>query len=228
MRRVGALLATAGLVAGLVAFGAAPAGAGTAKGCSWEVDSLNRNRVAIDSARGPGRGATQDDPLQVDPEGFLAYSGNTNQVLQNGSWKASTSGAIAVSFGGKIRNRRGETQKEGVESLKERLTIDAGFLGRMDAFAGLVKIEYVGRGANGAQCVASGWIETTSSVLRSIPFYVGTLALLMGILLLLLGWPVGAAALAVETITGVDIEPTLEQTEGPGGPPSAGRPDLGG
>jgi hypothetical protein len=93
-----------------VAF-AAPAGAGEAKGCTWSVKSLDRDGKVIDTASGPGSGATKDDPLSIDQQGNVQYQATTDQVIAHGSWNVETSGALSISFGGDVTNDSGTTDK---------------------------------------------------------------------------------------------------------------------
>jgi hypothetical protein len=40
------------------------------------VKSLDRDGEVIDTASGPGEGATKDDPLLIDQQGSIAYRGD--------------------------------------------------------------------------------------------------------------------------------------------------------
>lgn len=208
----GALLFAVGLVA------AGPAGAGEAKGCTWSVKSLDRNGKVIDTASGPGQGATKDDPLLVDPRGSIAYQGTTDQVIAHGSWTVDVSGSLGLSFGGDVKNDSGSTQKSGTEQLESRLTVDAGPFGRLALFSGLVRVDFRATGADGATCTAGGWLETDTSSFGSVPFVVGGLAALLGLGLLFFGWPVttgGAAPTAGSA-------GTTGAASGTGGTPAGG------
>lgn len=175
-----------------VAF-AAPAGAGEANGCTWSVKSLDRDGKVIDTASGPGSGATKDNPLLIDQQGKIEYQATTDQVIAHGSWNVETSGAVSISFGGDVKNDSGTTDKSGTEELESRLTVDMGPFGRVALFTGLIHVDFKATGANGATCTASGWLETNSNTFGSVPFVLGALAALGGISLLFFGWPVSTA-----------------------------------
>jgi hypothetical protein len=169
---------------------AGPAGAGQADGCSWSVKSLDRNGKVIDTASGPGQGATKDDPLLIDQQGAIEYRGTTDEVIAHGSWTVEVSGGPGISFGGDVTNDSGATEKSGTEELESRLTVDVGPFGRVAFFSGLIHVDFKATGANGATCTASGWLETNSNTFGSLPFVVGGLASLLGLGLLFFGYPV--------------------------------------
>jgi len=210
---LGALLIALGAVA------AGPAGAGEAKGCTWSVKSLDRDGKVIDTASGPGQGATRDDPLLIDPRGSIAYKGTTDQVIAHGSWTVEVSGGPGISFGGDVKNDSGSTEKSGTEELESRLTVNAGPFGRMALFSGLIRVDFRATGADGATCTASGWLETDTSMFGSLPFVAGGLATLLGLGLLFFGWPVSGGT-AAPVGTGGTAGPT--SASGAGGTPAGG------
>jgi hypothetical protein len=182
------------LLTGVVLVG--PAGAGEADGCTWSVKSLDRNGKVIDTASGPGEGATKDDPLLIDQRGSIEYQGTTDEVIADGSWDVTVSGGPGISFGGDVENESGSTEKSGTEELESRLTVDVGPFGRVALFSGLIRVDFEASGANGATCTASGWLETNSSAFGSLPFVVGGLAALLGLGLLFFGYPVTPGGVA--------------------------------
>lgn len=167
-----------------------PAGAGDADGCTWTVRSLDADGRVIDTASGPGPGATKSDPLSIDPEGSITYQGTTDQVVAHGSWSVETSGGLAISFGGDVTNDEGDTEKSGTEELESRLTVDIGPFGTVAVISGLVHVDFEATGEGGARCTASGWVETTGSPFGNLVFIAGSLLSLFGIALLVVGWPV--------------------------------------
>jgi len=193
-RRVRAVLVAGAVCCAASVVLAAPAGAGEAKGCTWSVTSLDRDGKVIDTASGPGRGATKDDPLSIDPQGTIDYRGTTDSVIADGSWSVGTSGGPSISFGGDVTNDSGDVDKSGTEKLDSRLTVDAGPFGTVTLVSGLIHVNFEATGASGATCTASGWLETTGSSFGSLPFIAGTLVSLLGIGLLLFGWPVTSGA----------------------------------
>jgi hypothetical protein len=172
---------------------AAPAGAGEAKGCAWSVESVDRDGKVIDTARGPGAGATQDDPLLVDLQGVIRYKGTTDEVIAHGSWTVTTSGGLAISFGGDVTNDSGDTEKSGTEKLGDRLTVDLGGFGTLALFSGLIHVDFEATGEGGATCTASGWLETTGNEFGSLPFFGGVIGIAVGLGLVVSAWPVSPA-----------------------------------
>jgi hypothetical protein len=211
------------LVAGAAAFLvgvtlAGPAGAGEADGCTWSVRSLDRDGKVIDTASGPGQGATKDDPLLIDQQGSIAYQGTTDEVIAHGSWNVEVSGGPGISFGGDVTNDSGDTEKSGTEELESRLTVDVGPFGRVAFFSGLIRVDFEATGEGGATCTASGWLETDSNTFGSVPFIVGGLASLLGLGLLFFGWPVAQGGTAGAGGAGGAGSAAGAEAAGPSGP----------
>jgi hypothetical protein len=202
-----------------------PASAGEADGCTWSVKSLDRDGKVIDTASGPGGGATNDDPLLIDQQGSIAYQGTTDEVIAHGSWNVEVSGGPGISFGGDVTNDSGTTEKSGTEELESRLTVDAGPFGRVALFSGLIRVDFEATGEGGATCTASGWLETNSNAFGSLPFIVGGLASLLGLGLLFFGWPVSQGGVAgAGGVSGAGTTGTSGTTSavGGGGAPAEG------
>ncbi len=53
-------------------------------GCTMSVQSMRADGSILDEANSPGSGGTQEEPLQVDSSGSVAWSGTTgSQVIRN-------------------------------------------------------------------------------------------------------------------------------------------------
>ena len=102
---LGALLIALGAVV------AGPAGAGEAQACTWTVKSLDRDGKVIDTASGPGQGATRDDPLLIDSRGSIAYEGTTDEVIAHGSWTVEVRGGAGIWVGGDVEDDSCATQE---------------------------------------------------------------------------------------------------------------------
>ena len=175
MRRRVLFFALVGTVAAVVAF---PAGAlaAEADGCSGSVTSNDASGVALGTATAPGTGATQADPLQIDPAGTVVWSGSTDSAITNGSWSVTIAGVPFLS--GSFTNADGRTSRDGTENLAA-LPAPVAW-----ALQGAMVIPVSGSiTGDGGSCTASGWITGAGSPTSSPIFFAGAALGLVGLLM---------------------------------------------
>ncbi len=175
MNGPGRFLTLAGAVAAVIAFPAA-ASAAEAEGCSGSFTSKDSSGIALDTARAPGDGATQDAPFKVDPGGTVEWSGSTDAVITDGTWSV-TVGGIPFRTG-QLTNTDGETTRSGAQDL-------SGLPGPATwALQGDMVIPVTGTiTGTGGSCDASGWITGTGSPTSSPIFFIGAGLGVMGVLM---------------------------------------------
>ena len=194
MRRGWAILVGAALGAGMLAALAAPGFAAEADGCSGSATSVTKDGESLDTVQGPGQGGTKSDPFEVDPRGRVDWEGQSDGVIQDGSWKVKLNG-IQVSTGD-INNDDGSTDDSGTQSVKKMLVKKVPLFGEVVLFTGLVKAEVEATGAGGATCTASGFIKIKGSVTSTPIFYVGAGLTALGALLFFFSAPTAQATSA--------------------------------
>jgi hypothetical protein len=167
--------------------------AGQASGCTWSVVSWNADHTRqLDTASGPGDGATSDNPLDVDAKGSIQYSGTTDAVIANGEWTVETSGVLNIPFHGRIENSSGSTSYSDEEPLEEHLTKDLPLLGTSVLLQGLIHVDFTATGESGATCTASGYLKVGGAGFFESPQTImAVMILMLGIVLGLLAWPTG-------------------------------------
>lgn len=160
--------------------------AAEADGCSGEVSSFAADGTELDRASGPGPGATSDEPLLIDPEGTVVWSGETNAVITDAEWSVTIMGVPFLS--GSTENSDGLTAAEGTTDLST-IPSPAKLLLKGD-----VKIPVSGSftGSGGA-CTGSGYISGTGSPTSAPMFYAG------------IGFAAIGAAFIVWTIAGTGV-----------------------
>lgn len=192
MRHVGRALALSAVTALAVGLPATAALAADATGCSGSVQSQMADGSSLDAASAPGAGATENDPLVIDPEGSVAWQGSTDTAITSGSWAVAVGGVPVLS--GTVDNADGKTSADGVVDLSSTLAPVQWVL------ATNARIPVAGdmTGPEGS-CTASGWITGTGGSSTSSPvFYLGMgfigLGLAMAITVVVATKATGAAA----------------------------------
>jgi hypothetical protein len=180
-----------------VALTATPAGAAEASGCHGDASSSDKSGHGIDTANAPGEGGTESAPFQIDPYGKVAYEYEFDSAMHDGTWSVSTTGALSLSFSGKVTSAH-EQSGSGTESLKKRLVKKVPILGEVVLFTGLVKVDVDVTAPGGGHCVFSGWVEVKENPARTPLFYAAVVFLVIAALLLFLGWPTADVALLFE------------------------------
>src|SRR6266545_5861921 len=87
-------------------------------GCTMSVQSMRADGSVHDKATAPGSGGTQNDPLEVDSNGTVTWSGTTgSQVIKSNSWHVDV--FYLPLFRGSSANTDGETSAEGTVDFRK-------------------------------------------------------------------------------------------------------------
>jgi hypothetical protein len=146
-------------------FVAAPAHASSLDGCSGSAESLDADGSSLDQATAadgeitdPETGkatATASDPFVVDNDGVVRYSGQTDNVITDHTWKVTMLGVTVLSGGSENASR---TQEDSGEvDLGDELPFK---------FTGLIKVEGDLTGTGGS-CSGDGFIKVQGSPFAS-------------------------------------------------------------
>lgn len=175
MTKRGRFLVVAGAVVAVFAFPSA-ASAAEADGCSGSFTSHDASGGTIDTARAPGAGATQGDPLRIDPAGSVTWEGATNAVIKDGTWSVTVAGLPFRS--GSFKNTDGATSRAGTQDFSQ-LPGPAKW-----ALRGAMVIPVSGTiSGSGGSCEVSGYITGTGSATSSPIFFGGAGLGLIGLLM---------------------------------------------
>jgi len=172
MRRA---LSIAAICAAALAASAPTVSAFPLDGCTMSVQSMRADGTLLDKASGPGASGTQNDPLEVDSNGSVTWSGATgSQVIKNNSWHVEV--FYLPLFRGSDANADGDTSAEGTVDFRK----DAPF-----RFTGLY-FASGGISGDGGRCDGSGWFKAIGDPVGTVPFLVGLVVIFLGLLLLAL------------------------------------------
>ena len=175
MRRA---LPIAAILAAIAILVLAPSvGAFTLNGCTMVVQSSGPDGSALDAASGPGAAGTEADPLIVDWNGTVNWSGTTgSQVIKKNSWHVEVF-YIPTSERGNSANDGGDTSGDGTINVKDNAPF---------RFTGLYFVSGAISG-DGGSCDGSGWVKVAGDPVGTLPFFVGLVLALLGVLMLALG-----------------------------------------
>lgn len=184
---------TAGVVLAASAALAPSAWAADASGCQGQATSYDTDGIPIDTAEAPGAGGTEDDPLDMLWDGTIEWSGSTDEVLQNGSYKVTVSPqgggvvfqslvklASGTAFSGDVSNEDGKTASDG--------TVVPSDVAPVALTTGTYKVEWTVTGEAGS-CVGSGFVTITDNPMSSVTWWVALTLILLGFTGLLLARP---------------------------------------
>jgi hypothetical protein len=194
--RRGVVAVLAAVIAlGSGSLGLTAATAADATGCSGQATSFDDAGVPIDTAQAPGTGATQADPLDLLWAGTIEWSGQTDEAIQDGSYRVTITpqrgGALfgwAVSqvsgraLSGPVDNEDAKTEASGTV-----VPSDVSGLRRM--VTGTYKVEWTVSGA-AASCTGAGFIKVVDDPTGSVTWWVALILILFGFTGLLLARPV--------------------------------------
>jgi hypothetical protein len=161
----------------LVLLMAPPAAAFPLEGCTLTLTSLDAAGQPIDTAIGGAADATQADPLLVDWDGTVNWSGTMgSQVIRGHTWHVDVFG-IPTPLRGDDPNADGETEGADWVTVSENAPF---------RFTGLFHVTGSLRGEGGS-CSGSGWLKLAGEPLGTVPFFVGLALLVVGLVLLAVG-----------------------------------------
>jgi hypothetical protein len=163
--------------------------AADATGCSGEATSFDTAGIPIDTAAAPGEGGTREDPLDILWAGTIEWSGSTDEVLQDGSYKVAVApvrGGVLVEaivggitsrlpgFSGDVDNASGKQEASGTVS-------PADVTGRATFLTGTYAVDWTVTGQAG-QCTGSGYVKITDNPRGSVVWWVALTLIVLGIL----------------------------------------------
>jgi len=191
MRRQATTVFLGALLLGLVA---PVAHAAEAEGCAGEAASSTEDGTALDTAQAPGEGGTLEDPLQVEWNGPIAWSGTTDVVLQDGTTSvvlAPSSGGVVLGavfeaasgrlFGGDFANSEGDTEREGTTTL-------ANYSLGVPLMTGTYSVDLSMTAAAGS-CVGLGYLTIVDNPVTSVLWWAAAALILAGLLLAVFARP---------------------------------------
>jgi hypothetical protein len=153
---------------------AAPAAAFELTNCTLSLTSMDADGAVLDTAQGPGIGATSDDPFEVDWDGTVHYVGTSGAiVLRDHSWHIDVF-MIPTPLRGGDPNTGGDTDGEDTVGVGENAPFQ------------LVGLFYVSGeivGTDGS-CAGNGWFKIDGNPLTTIPFWAAVVIALLGAVLL--------------------------------------------
>ena len=131
-----------------------------------------------------GHGASQANPFLVDPDGTVNWSGQANIAMASNSWHVDLLGVPVLSGTGSSTSN--PATGSGSVSIKSILPFPV---------AGLYYVSGAITGSGGT-CQGDGWFKLTGNPVGTVPFILGLVLLVLGLLLMAWGWR-GAAFASV-------------------------------
>jgi hypothetical protein len=154
--------------------------------CTLSLTSLDANGATIDSATAGAGDATQADPFLVDWDGSVQWAGTMgSQVIKDHTWSVSVFN-IPTPLRGGDPNAGGKTDGDGNVTVGGNLPF---------RFTGLFYVSG-GISGTGGSCAGSGWMRLTGDAFGTIPFWIGLVFIVLGLLFYWMGWR-GAWAAAI-------------------------------
>jgi hypothetical protein len=160
------------LTAAVLLAAAAPAAAFPLTTCQLSLISKDANGADLDSAQSGANDATQSDPILVDWGGTVDYTGTTTSVIRNYSYQVYVLG-IPTPLRGAGANDEGDVEGGGTVGVSTNAPFRV---------TGLFKVTGTYEGEGGS-CAGSGWFKLTGDPAGTVPFWLGLVLLLLGILL---------------------------------------------
>jgi hypothetical protein len=199
----------AALVAALVGLLALPLAstalaADVTGGCTGSITSYDAAGNVIDNARGPGPGGTQADPLNLDPEGSLAWEASTPVPITSGTYAVGLSGSTISS--GAIDNPDGKDTVSGVTGVSDLPSFVRPVLSYLLLTDAKAEVTASASGS-GQSCTASVWVTGLGDTTGSPAFWMGAGVLILAAILLFVLFTTtteigtGASAAATATVT---------------------------
>ncbi|MGH2456714.1 MAG: hypothetical protein ACRDHD_10720 [Candidatus Limnocylindria bacterium] len=154
-----------------------PAAAFPLGGCTLSLTSLAVDGATLDTATGGDGSATQQDPLLVDWDGTVSWTGTTgSQVITDHTWHVDV-------FGLPTPLRGGDPNEDGDTGGSDVVSVSANAPFR---FTGLFHVSGEMAGEGGS-CSGSGWLKLAGDPIGTIPFLAGLALAVVGLVLLAVG-----------------------------------------
>jgi hypothetical protein len=151
---------------------AAPAAAFPLTTCQLSLTSKDANGAVVDTAQSGANDGTQSDPILVDWEGSVDYTGTTTSVIRNYSYQVYVLG-IPTPLRGAGPNDDGDVEGGGTVGVSTNAPFRV---------TGLFKVTGTYEGEGGT-CAGSGWFKLTGDPTGTVPFWLGLVLVLIGTLL---------------------------------------------
>jgi hypothetical protein len=170
--RIRRLLAAigAGVAAGVL-FVAPAAAFDVNGGCSATLTSMDASGEVIDTASGPGDGATAADPFLIDWDGSV-------------SWQTSSGSTVFTNHGWQTFVFNIPTPVRGGDPNEGEATTGAGAAGVGEnapfRITGLYHVSGSIDGDDDAHCDGSGYFKLIGDPLGTVPFFLGAILVLVG------------------------------------------------
>ena len=165
-------VAAAVLVTASLLIAAAPAAAFPLTTCQLSLVSKDANGAAIDTAQSGAADGTQSDPVLVDWEGTVDYTGTTTSAIRNYNYQVYVLG-IPTPLRGAGANDEGDLEGGGTVGVSANAPFRV---------TGLYKVTGTYEGEGGS-CAGSGWFKLIGDPTGTVPFWLGLILLVLGILL---------------------------------------------
>lgn len=140
-------------------------------GCSLTITSTDASGATIDTASGPGSGATQSDPLMIDWEGSVSWNGSSGEtVFNNHGWQVYVYRVPSPVRGGH-ENDADETVGSGSAGVGENAPFRT---------TGLYHVSGDIKGDGGAECSGSAWLQLVGDPTGTVPWLFGIVLIVVG------------------------------------------------
>lgn len=145
--------------------------------CTLTLTSVDKSGAPLATAVGGSNDATQQNPFIVDWDGTVRYKGTTGtQVIKNNNWSVNVWHFPTPLRGG---SPNGDGNKDGSGSVG--VSSNAPF-----RITGLYFVDGSITG-DGGNCTGSGWFKLAGDPIGTIPFFLGIVLLVVGVLLVIAG-----------------------------------------
>ena len=154
--------------------------------CTLTITSHDASGATLDTATSGADDATMSDPFLVDFDGTVDWNGTMGtQVITNHHWSVSIFN-VPTPLSGGDPNAGGKTDGSGTVQVGANLPFN------------LVGLFYVSGSISGTggDCAGSGWMKLTGDPVGTLPFLAFLILMVLGLLLMALGYK-GAAAWAI-------------------------------
>lgn len=156
-----------------------PVQAADVSGCAGKVSTYNAEGNLVDRATGPGPGATEDNPLMVDPDGRIDWRGGTDAVITDATWTVNT---VGFSRSGEFENADQKQSSSGSVALGEENPLASMGLQVLLSGKSVYRVEGELSG-DGGVCKGTGYITGLGNPLFSPMWVTALLLLVLGIFL---------------------------------------------
>jgi hypothetical protein len=154
------------LLAAPLAGPGSPADAADLTGCSGSATSFSDRGIPLDKVSDTSPVGTKSRPFEIMWNGRIEWQGQTDQVLQNGTWHVNVGNLPRIILGplkvagygdgvsGKIANEKGEMTKTDAFEPSSKVAV---------MFPGTYEVTFTATGQGGAECTGTVWVKVVNS-----------------------------------------------------------------